>query len=60
MGTIVKNLYLLITAEFGLLDKYLFENCPDVLETPGREFAKYRGNDTSLIAGTQLDGVVFS
>jgi len=42
------------------LDKYLFETCPDILETLGKEFAKYATDEVSLIAGAELGGVALA
>ena len=42
------------------LDKYLFETCPDILEALGKEFAKYAGDDVTLIAGAELGGVALA
>jgi orotate phosphoribosyltransferase len=42
------------------LDKYLFETCPDILEALGDEFAKFAGDDVTLIAGAELGGVALA
>ena len=42
------------------LDKYLFETCPDILKALGEEFAKYAGDDVTLIAGAELGGVALA
>jgi len=42
------------------LDKYLFETCPDILKALGEEFAKYVGDDVTLIAGAELGGVALA
>ena len=42
------------------LDKYLFETCPDILDALGKEFAKYAGDDVTLIAGAELGGVALA
>lgn len=42
------------------LDKYLFETCPDILEALGEEFAKFAGDDVTLIAGAELGGVALA
>ena len=42
------------------LDKYLFETCPDILKALGEDFAKYVGDDVTLIAGAELGGVALA
>lgn len=42
------------------LDKYLFETCPDILKGLGEEFARYVGDDVTLIAGAELGGVALA
>ena len=42
------------------LDKYLFETCPDILKQLGKEFAKFVGDDVTLIAGAELGGVALA
>ena len=42
------------------LDKYLFETCPDILESLGKEFAKFLTDDVTLIAGAELGGVALA
>ena len=42
------------------LDKYLFETCPDILASLGKEFAKHATDDVTLIAGAELGGVALA
>ena len=42
------------------LDKYLFETCPDILKSLGKEFAKHVTDDVTLIAGAELGGVALA
>jgi orotate phosphoribosyltransferase len=42
------------------LDKYLFETCPDILRQLGKEFARFVGDDVTLIAGAELGGVALA
>lgn len=42
------------------LDKYLFETCPDILKSLGKEFARRVSDDVTLIAGAELGGVALA
>jgi orotate phosphoribosyltransferase len=42
------------------LDKYLFETCPDILESLGEEFSEHITDDVTLIAGAELGGVALA
>lgn len=42
------------------MDKYLFETCPDILQSLGKEFAEFVTDDVTLIAGAELGGVALA
>lgn len=42
------------------LDKYLFETCPDILASLGKEFARHVTEEVTLIAGAELGGVALA
>jgi orotate phosphoribosyltransferase len=42
------------------LDKYLFETCPDILKSLGKEFAKHVTDDVTVIGGAELGGVALA